>query len=50
MPLPEWRYGLAKNIIPLWSLFQEYAVDIYSRIEAARLCYFETHQKEIRAD
>ena len=31
-------------------LFQEYAADSYSRIEAARLCYFETHQKEIRAD
>ena len=31
-------------------LFQEFAVDIYSRIEASRLCYFETHQREIRAD
>lgn len=31
-------------------LFQQYAVDMYAKVEAERLLYIKTHQKELRVD
>jgi hypothetical protein len=44
------RRGIFNPILYGKRLFQQYVVDMYMKVEGARLDYIRDHQKEIRAD
>jgi ABC-type uncharacterized transport system YnjBCD ATPase subunit len=44
------RHGIFNPILFGGSLFQQFAVDTYIKIESSRLDYIHNHQREIRAD
>jgi hypothetical protein len=44
------RLGIFNPILYGQRLFQQFAVDMYMKIESSRLDYIRNHQTEIRAD
>ena len=44
------RRGIFNAILYGKRLFQQYAVDMYIKVESTRLDYIRHHQKELRAD
>ena len=44
-----WRDNQFNTILRSYSLLDQFAVDMWAKIERQRLRYFKTHQKEIKA-
>lgn len=44
------RQNNFNTILKCRQLFQQYAVDMYAKVESERLTYIQTHQQELRSD
>lgn len=44
------RQGEPSTILSAYKLFQQFLVDAYTMVESERMCYIQTHQKDLRSD